>query len=41
MGNRQVLEELKEGIDPRTILQEMEDSLADFDQQRERYLLYH
>ena len=38
--SRQVLRELKDGVDPRTILQEMRDSLAGFIQQRERYLLY-
>jgi uncharacterized protein YbbC (DUF1343 family)/CubicO group peptidase (beta-lactamase class C family) len=40
IGNHEVLTELKDGIDPKTILQEMEDSLAGFTQQRERYLLY-
>jgi len=40
VGNQQVLKELKDGIDPGTILQEMDDSLAGFIQQRERYLLY-
>ena len=40
IGNQAVLEELKDGTDPRTILQEMENSLTRFMQQRERYLLY-
>jgi uncharacterized protein YbbC (DUF1343 family)/CubicO group peptidase (beta-lactamase class C family) len=40
IGNHEVLKELKDGVDPRTILQEMQDSIAAFTQQRERYLLY-
>jgi uncharacterized protein YbbC (DUF1343 family)/CubicO group peptidase (beta-lactamase class C family) len=40
IGNAEVLRELKDGTDPRTILQEMDKSLASFTQQRERYLLY-
>jgi uncharacterized protein YbbC (DUF1343 family) len=40
IGSHGVLEELKDGTDPRTILQEMENSLTRFMQQRERYLLY-
>ena len=40
IGNHDVLKELKEGVDARTILQEMENSLAGFTQHRERYLLY-
>ena len=40
IGNQEVLQELKDGVDPRTIVQEMEDSLASFIRQRERYLLY-
>ena len=40
VGNHEVLRELKDGVDPRTILQEMEEPLAGFTQQRERYLLY-
>src|SRR5580704_14278834 len=40
VGNRQVLGNLKDGIDPGSILQEMENSLAGFTEQRERYLLY-
>ena len=40
VGNRRVLGEMKDGIDPGTILQEMENSLSGFIQQRERYLLY-
>jgi uncharacterized protein YbbC (DUF1343 family)/CubicO group peptidase (beta-lactamase class C family) len=40
IGNNEVLRELKDGVDPGTILQEMESSLAAFHQRRERYLLY-
>jgi uncharacterized protein YbbC (DUF1343 family) len=40
IANREVLRKLKDGVDPRTILQEMQDALADFTRQRERYLLY-
>lgn len=40
IGNRNVLNELKDGVDPRTILEEMQKSLASFDQQRDRYLIY-
>src|ERR1700722_8607903 len=40
VGNHQVLGNLKDGIDPGTMLQEMENSLAGFTEQRERYLLY-
>jgi uncharacterized protein YbbC (DUF1343 family)/CubicO group peptidase (beta-lactamase class C family) len=40
IGNHSVLGELKDDVDPRTILQEMEISIAVFVQQRERYLLY-
>jgi uncharacterized protein YbbC (DUF1343 family)/CubicO group peptidase (beta-lactamase class C family) len=40
IGNHDVLRELKDGEDPRTILQGMNDSLAGFIQHRERYLLY-
>jgi uncharacterized protein YbbC (DUF1343 family)/CubicO group peptidase (beta-lactamase class C family) len=40
IGNHEVLKELKDGVDPSTILQEMEKPLAGFIQQRERYLLY-
>ncbi len=41
VGNQQVLNELKDGVEPGTIVQEMGDSLGSFMQQRERYLLYH
>jgi uncharacterized protein YbbC (DUF1343 family)/CubicO group peptidase (beta-lactamase class C family) len=40
IGNHEVLRGLKEGTDPRTILEEMQDSLTVFTQQRERYLIY-
>jgi uncharacterized protein YbbC (DUF1343 family) len=40
IGNHEVLRGLKEGTDPRTILETMQHSLAVFTEQRERYLLY-
>jgi len=40
IGNHEVLKDLREGMDPREIVQEMEDSLGLFTQRRERYLLY-
>jgi uncharacterized protein YbbC (DUF1343 family)/CubicO group peptidase (beta-lactamase class C family) len=40
IGNHEVLKELKDGVDPGTILQEMGDSLPGFTQRREQYLLY-
>ncbi len=40
IGNRAVLKELKEGEDPRAIVQEMEDSLNSFGERRHQYLLY-
>jgi uncharacterized protein YbbC (DUF1343 family) len=40
VGNQEVLRALKNGVDPGTILQQMEDSLAVFTRQKERYLLY-
>jgi uncharacterized protein YbbC (DUF1343 family)/CubicO group peptidase (beta-lactamase class C family) len=40
IGNHEVLRELKDGVDPSTILQEMEGPLAGFTQKRDRYLLY-
>ncbi len=40
VGNQQVLRALKIGVEPGTIVQEMENSLAVFTRQRERYLLY-
>jgi uncharacterized protein YbbC (DUF1343 family) len=40
IGNREVLKALKNGADPRAILQDMQNSLAGFVQRRERYLLY-
>ena len=40
IGNHEVLRDLKDGVDAQTILQEMQNSLAGFTQQRERYLLY-
>ncbi|MBV9768948.1 MAG: DUF1343 domain-containing protein [Bryobacterales bacterium] len=40
IGNHKVLTQLNDGVDPRTILEDMEGSLAGFTQQREPYLLY-
>jgi uncharacterized protein YbbC (DUF1343 family)/CubicO group peptidase (beta-lactamase class C family) len=40
LGNHEVLRELKDGVDPRTILQEMEESLAGFIQKKDKYSLY-
>jgi len=40
IGNHEVLRELKDGVDPKTILQEIGISLAGFTQLRERYALY-
>jgi len=40
IGNHDVLRQLKDGVDPETILETMEKPLTTFVQQRERYLLY-
>ncbi|HEX5229409.1 MAG TPA: exo-beta-N-acetylmuramidase NamZ domain-containing protein [Bryobacteraceae bacterium] len=40
IGNRSVLNQLKARVDPGTILQETEKSLAGFNQQRDHYLIY-
>ena len=40
IGNHEVLKQLKDTIDPKTILQETEDSLAGFKERTQRYLLY-
>jgi uncharacterized protein YbbC (DUF1343 family)/CubicO group peptidase (beta-lactamase class C family) len=40
IGNHEVLRELKDGVSPGTIFEEMENSLAGFGHQREQYLLY-
>ena len=40
IGSHAVLKELKDGVDPRTILEDMHDSLAGFIRLREQYLLY-
>lgn len=40
IGNRVVLQQLKEGVDPRTIVQEMEDPLGTFAGRRQQFLLY-
>lgn len=40
IGNQEVLRQLKDGVDPETILETMQAPLTEFVQQRERYLLY-
>lgn len=40
IGNQEVLRELSDGTDPRTIVQQMEEALARFAQRRQRFLLY-
>ncbi|HTP86357.1 MAG TPA: exo-beta-N-acetylmuramidase NamZ domain-containing protein [Bryobacteraceae bacterium] len=40
MGNRRLLEDLRAGKDPRTLVQTMRDSLAAFVQERKSWLLY-
>jgi uncharacterized protein YbbC (DUF1343 family)/CubicO group peptidase (beta-lactamase class C family) len=40
VGNQEVLRALKDGVEPGSILEEIESSLAVFNRQRERYLLY-
>jgi uncharacterized protein YbbC (DUF1343 family)/CubicO group peptidase (beta-lactamase class C family) len=40
IGNRVVLKQLEDGADPRTILQGMQASLAGFNRQKQRYMLY-
>jgi uncharacterized protein YbbC (DUF1343 family)/CubicO group peptidase (beta-lactamase class C family) len=40
IGNHGVLKGLKDGVDPRTMVQEMEESLEGFMHQREHYLIY-
>ena len=40
IGNREVIEAGKNGVDPRTTVQKMQDSLAVFEKRREKYLLY-
>lgn len=40
IGNREVLRELGDGADPRTIVQQMEEALAQFAERRQRFLLY-
>ena len=40
IGNRVVLKQLEDGVDPTTIVQGMEESLAGFNRQKQRYLLY-
>ncbi len=40
IANHEVLRQLKEGVDPRTIVEEMQGSLAGFVQRRDRYLIY-
>jgi uncharacterized protein YbbC (DUF1343 family)/CubicO group peptidase (beta-lactamase class C family) len=40
IGNHEVLKQIEDGADPRTILEEMQDSLARFVERRDKYLLY-
>jgi len=40
IGDKDVLQAMKEGRDPRTVVQGMQESLAAFVQRREKYLLY-
>jgi len=40
IGNHEVIAAAKSGLDPRTIVERMEDSLAAFDRRREKYLIY-
>ena len=40
IGNREVIDAEKAGVDPRTTVQKMEESLAAFAARREKYLLY-
>jgi uncharacterized protein YbbC (DUF1343 family) len=40
IGNRSVIKAEKDGTDPRTIVQNMEDSVRDFVARRGKYLLY-
>jgi uncharacterized protein YbbC (DUF1343 family) len=40
IGNRSVIQQEKDGVDPRTIVQNMEDSVKDFVERRAKYLLY-
>jgi uncharacterized protein YbbC (DUF1343 family)/CubicO group peptidase (beta-lactamase class C family) len=40
IGNHEVIAAEKEGVDPRTTLQKIDESLAAFVQRREKYLLY-
>ena len=40
IGNRETIADLESGMDPRTIIQNLQDSLAAFVKRREKYLLY-
>ncbi len=40
IGNHKVMKAIEDGSDPRTVLEEMQDSLARFIDRREKYLLY-
>ena len=40
IGNRSVIQQEKDGVDPRTIVQNMDDSIRDFVERRAKYLLY-
>ena len=40
IGNKAVLQEEKDGMDPRSIVQNMDDSVKEFGTRRSKYLLY-
>lgn len=40
IGNHKVIDEEKDGVDPRTIVQHMEENLKGFEAERSKYLLY-
>ena len=40
IGNHAVIQAEKTGVDPRTIVQDMEEAVEDFAARREKYLLY-
>jgi uncharacterized protein YbbC (DUF1343 family) len=40
IGNHEVLKAIEDGADPRSVLEEMQDSRARFIERRDKYLLY-
>ena len=40
IGNHETIDALKAGVDPRTIIQQLEEKLGPFTERRERYLIY-